>query len=93
MSMLSDDELVKAMMVNLKSWNWDINSKFGIDETSAKALIAMQEKRENTKSDICDMYCKYPQLVHEQWLREEFEEDRDEYLIEHHCNDCPLAYM
>lgn len=45
---------------------------------------------EEIAEEICDGYCKYPQIVHEKWLKEEIEEDRDEYLEEHYCDQCPL---
>lgn len=49
---------------------------------------------EEIKKTMCDDYCKYPQIVHEQWLRGEIEDwDRDEYLVEKHCNDCPLTKL
>lgn len=51
-------------------------------------------EKEELLAQICRDYCKYPQLVHEKWLRDEIEDwDRDEYLIEHHCNDCPLTKL
>lgn len=37
--MLTDKELVEALIVNLKNWDWDINSKFDIDQKTGAALI------------------------------------------------------
>lgn len=37
--MLSDKELVMALIINLEGWDWDINSTFKIDEETAKALV------------------------------------------------------
>ena len=39
MGMLTDSEMVEALIVNLKSWDWEINSKFGIDQTTGEALV------------------------------------------------------
>ena len=51
-------------------------------------------EKEALMAEICRDYCKYPQIVHEQWLNGEIEEyDRDDYLIEKHCNDCPLTKL
>ena len=48
--MLTQKELTDALMVNLESWDWQINSKFGIDEATGRALIeeykALKEKSE-----------------------------------------------
>lgn len=42
--------------------------------------------------DMCDNYCKYPQIVHEKFLQGEVEEcDKSDYLAEHYCNNCPLT--
>lgn len=37
--MLTNKELVEALIVNLRSWEWEINSKFGIDQKTGAALI------------------------------------------------------
>lgn len=37
--MLTNKELVEALIVNLKDWDWDINSKFDIDQKTGTALI------------------------------------------------------
>ena len=39
MGMLTDREMVEALIVNLKSWDWDINTKFDIDQTTGEALV------------------------------------------------------
>lgn len=54
-----------------------------------RADMTITEQFESIKQRICDKYCKYPQIVHEQWLKEEIE-DRDEYLYKTHCESCPL---
>ena len=52
MGMLSKKELVEALIVNLKDWDWEINSKFGIDKDTGDALIQEYElmKREGDKT-------------------------------------------
>lgn len=51
-------------------------------------------EKEELMAEVCRNYCKYPQIVHEEWLRGEIEDwDRDEYLVEKHCNDCPLTKL
>ena len=42
--MLTDRELVEALIVNLKDWNWDINSKFDIDQKTGAALIEIYNR-------------------------------------------------
>ena len=37
--MLTDRELVEALIVNLTNWDWDINSNFGIDQKTGEALV------------------------------------------------------
>jgi hypothetical protein len=37
--MLTDRELVEALIVNLSSWDWTIESKFGIDQKTGEALV------------------------------------------------------
>lgn len=37
--MLSNKELVMALIINLEEWDWDINSKYSIDEKTAMALV------------------------------------------------------
>lgn len=44
MGMLTDNEMVEALIVNLKSWDWDINTKFDIDQTTGEALIKEYER-------------------------------------------------
>lgn len=39
MGMLTDSEMVEALIVNLLNWDWEINSKFGIDQTTGEALV------------------------------------------------------
>ena len=39
MGMLTDSEMVEALIVNLKGWDWDINTKYGIDQATSEALI------------------------------------------------------
>lgn len=47
---------------------------------------------EEISQDICDNYCKYPQVVHEMYLRDMITEDeKQDYMIEHYCNSCPLV--
>lgn len=37
--MLTEKELAEALIVNLMNWDWDINSKFGIDKKTGDALV------------------------------------------------------
>ena len=104
MGMLSNKELAEALITNLASWDWSINSKFSVDEATGRALIETYKalKAETTKTihqrlddiagDICDNYCKYPQVVHEKYLRGEISEacDKSDYLQDYYCNHCPL---
>ena len=87
--MLTEKELTDALIVNLENWDWQINTKFGIDETTGRALIeeykALKDKNVHQMIDevakkICDDYCRYPHLCNTQ----------DE-LMEQHCNDCPIV--
>lgn len=39
MGMLTNSEMVEALIVNLKNWDWEINSKFVIDQTTGEALV------------------------------------------------------
>ena len=43
--MLSDKELVEALIVNLSSWDWTIESKFGIDQKTGEPLVSEFKKR------------------------------------------------
>ena len=42
--MLTDKELVEALIVNLRSWDWEINAKFGIDKKTGDALVEEYKK-------------------------------------------------
>lgn len=47
---------------------------------------------EEISQDICDNYCKYPQVVHEMYLRDEISEnEKDDFMMEHYCDKCPLT--
>lgn len=52
----------------------------------------ISEVIEGIKAKMCDEYCKFPAVVHEMWLRDELETDKDKfmYLEEHYCNCCLL---
>ena len=39
MGMLSNKELAEALVTNLDNWDWSINSKYGVDEATGKALV------------------------------------------------------
>lgn len=88
--MLTERELTKALLINVKNWDWSINSKFEIDEKTGKSLVY---EIDDIKSSICDDCCKYPQLVKEMWLKDEIQGDRDEYMEEHYCDSCPLGRL
>lgn len=45
--MLNQKELVDALMINLSNWNWDIYSKFPIDQDTGKALVEEWKQRRN----------------------------------------------
>ena len=38
--MLSNEELTSALIINLSEWDWDIYSKFPLDQKTSDALIA-----------------------------------------------------
>ena len=49
--------------------------------------MTITEQIENVKEQICDKYCKFPELS------EQTIDDPDEafdWLQHNHCNDCPL---
>ena len=51
--MLSDKELVEALIVNLSSWDWSLFSKFSIDQATAEALInEIKRLRESLHPDF-----------------------------------------
>lgn len=52
MGMLSNKDLVNALIVNLKNWDWTEFSKFSIDKDTGDALIQEYElmKREGDKT-------------------------------------------
>jgi len=52
MSMLNNQELVNALIVNHKNWDWTEFSKFSIDKDTGDALIQEYElmKRERDKT-------------------------------------------
>lgn len=56
-------------------------------------MKSITETLEEYKAKICDEYCKYPAMVHEKWLSDELETDKDEYdyLCNHYCVNCPLT--
>lgn len=37
--MLTNSEMVEALIINLMNWDWEVNSKFGIDQTTGEALV------------------------------------------------------
>jgi hypothetical protein len=39
MGMLNKEELVTAVLNNIKTWNWDINTKFSMTEEESKAVM------------------------------------------------------
>ena len=43
--MLTDKELVEALIVNLSSWDWELISKFPIDQKTGEALVSEFKKR------------------------------------------------
>lgn len=43
--MLENRELVNALIVNLINWDWDIFSKFEIDQETGEALVSEFKKR------------------------------------------------
>lgn len=60
--------------------------------TKSKEDMTITEQLNQVKTSICDKYCRFPQTVHEMWLKEEIE-DRDEFLEEKYCNSCPLREL
>ena len=56
------------------------------------ADMTISEQVAKIKTEVCDKCCRWPQYVHEMWLREEIE-DRDEYLEDAYCKSCPLTRL
>ena len=52
--MLTDKELVEALIVNLASWDWDICAKFGIDKKTGDALVEEFKRLKEGKDGIQD---------------------------------------
>ena len=50
--MLTDIELVEALIVNLSSWDWTIESKFGIDQKTGEALVSEFRKLKKGMPDL-----------------------------------------
>lgn len=60
--MLTSKELTSALIINLSQWDWDINSKFGIDKATGDALVEVYKEMterlknvDNGKTDVRDM--------------------------------------
>lgn len=49
--------------------------------------MTITEQIENVKEQICDKYCKFPELS-EQTIDDP--DEAFEWLQHNHCNDCPL---
>ena len=47
--MLTSKELTTALITNLSQWDWEINSKFGVDKATGDALV---ETYREMKSEI-----------------------------------------
>lgn len=60
--------------------------------TKNKEDMSVIEQIEAIKTEVCDKYCRFPQAVHEMWLKEEIE-DRDGFLEEKYCSSCPLSEL
>ena len=58
-------------------------------------MQSISETLESVKERMCSDYCKYPAHVHGMWLRDELEtdKDKDEYLLSHYCENCPLSLL
>ena len=52
--MLTDKELVEALIVNLMNWDWELNSKFGIDQKTGDALVEEYKRLKEGKDGIQD---------------------------------------
>lgn len=80
--MLSQKELIKALLTNLCTWNWDVYSKFPIDQDTGEALVkGVQEFEANVMPAICDEYCKYPGIC------------KTQDALDDICSRCPLDNM
>lgn len=54
--------------------------------------MAVHQMIDEIASEICDNYCKYPQEVQNKYLRGEINEtEKEDYMMEHYCNKCPLT--
>lgn len=63
--MLTSKELTTALITNLSSWDWDINSKFGVDKATGEALVETYKEMvaeikrlkdaDNRKADVRDV--------------------------------------
>ena len=50
--MLENRELVNALIVNLINWDWDIFSKFEIDQETGEALVSEFRKLKKGMPDL-----------------------------------------
>jgi hypothetical protein len=50
--MLSHEDLVTAVANNIKSWDWDINTKFSLNEEEAKAVLTVLELHKDMMKDL-----------------------------------------
>ena len=60
--MLTNKELTSALIINLSQWDWDINSKFGVDKATGDALVEVYKEMterlknaDNGRTDVRDM--------------------------------------
>ena len=59
-----------------------------------QADMSISEQIEAIKTEVCDKYCRFPQAVHEMWLRGEIEhEECADKLATDYCTSCPLTRL
>lgn len=58
-------------------------------------MQTIRQEVEEIASKMCDEYCKYPQIAHEDWLRGLLEDgdDETEYLTTRYCKGCPILRL
>lgn len=56
--MLTNQERLRALLCNIKSWSWDIFPKFSIDKDDADALIGYFKEHDKNISGSLETNCK-----------------------------------
>lgn len=75
--MRGDDKLndLRNLTRNIKNWSFSQYPKLGIDKNEAAGIL---EDVENIKAQMCDVYCRYPDMA------------GDQEKLDLICKECPL---